>query len=904
MRIYRELTFSIHFLKISMNFKDFLKLQFQPCIFCCATPEVVQTMPNYVNMIQNAWEIVNQRIPMKMRLVFPFEEEKLSELQYKLVTSREENLDQVHSDVLEITSSTIIREFYFRRQFLKRCFYPDVPLGILYPFIQENPEIDINSSFPIWMQPYIRAVKKVKIRLPAKNIVDSLTRWVSDLALDYEVFTKKIERQFELEWSGFQQKISAYLGFQEDPQRANRVLKLYADICVQKGKYEEALSSYQLLYSSTMFEEFIQEGYFCATIVDIISGNVSKNSLKNITNAKNRKFQYINFYNFYLYSFTELYIRSILHDKPILPLLRIYPPPTDVEESYDSLFKPFIFEQLAQLSKKYHFPLYLYKAGQYYTKIGAYNLSSFCYRASIDCFNGENWPNIVQPLCFEAYGIISKTDNTTDIIVNLMNSKSLIFPQQIGNHIKECKFDFPLPCGFVSARINEFFMPGFPGIQIRELQDEWKQTSERMFGAYQREKFFDFNSISHYDCCVGEEVTVEVQLKFFADIEIRNIYFLTNGTAKIEQKPANCPNMRLRTVNVKFTPIEAGYLEIYGVGFEWNSVCILECPFKHLPIKCKVLEPAPKINFSFSNVCNKVVIGQFVKIDILAENGPIPLDSFSILIKGNVDADLVFPEVESIFGQSKMTPLKANEKTNIEVSAHFEKVGKYQLILIFPYWKRDHIPPRYEHKIFDFEVFNPPKLRIERSISGIQVFSPEFSWALGFTGPFSNINQHLVVVNGRLCLLDFVSMKSNEQKFELPKFCKKFLDNSKLFFWYQNHYGIIQSEIEMPPTLISMTLIKAKSNEKNGNKNQYQLTISNIRNHALKNLEISLGGSNSKVLISGQTKIVLPSLDPGQEFSINLHILFFEVESFLPITLFTEEQIFSFSLYIDQNSFE
>lgn len=1026
-----------------MAFFEFLKHQIQPCVYCYPTSELMKKVPNYEEIILNAWENAQTALPFKIRCVFPPLNEKLAVLQSDLVSIRENKFNSVFDNQNEIESMEFIREYFFRQEYSHTYFFSDIPIGFLIIANNSGPTntSELNNSFQNWMSRFTSKAVKAKLILPTKNVKDPIAKYIKIQCIpNYEKLCLDIERNYQQKWNGIQQRVAAFFKDQDELYDSLLYLKLYADLCLQKGRFSDAISAYQYLITNSNYTDFASQAQFCLVLCDILSSSISSKTLKNLLLIKKSKFSYIQYFKVIL---TELYLRMVLNDEPAVAFSKIPMPRLFKEKEMDNLFRPFVFEQIASLSRKHYFPLYLGNSARLFNKIGAIKLSALCYRASIECFNGVNWPNISQPLTEKTLRVMCKTDmNSLDLIVNVLNSKSLPFSQILSNIIKSTlenptfqklnhiqdetnnenktqnlnqsevknevknlnqndenlnndegsnsqnqnlypmipQYELPFPCGFVRAKITDFYVAGFPCVQIREIADEWKQTLERMFGAYRRQTFFDYKSLNTNQCCAGEEASVDVYLKFYGEIEISHVYLLVSGSSSVslEQYPiifqyqekgqkktsnqlpfsssltfkkTSSPaeesakvmtpsysssflkshnsqvssfSNKIKKAQIKFVPKVSGELEIYGIGFIWKDVCRLESPFKHLPWKIKVLEPSARVDFTFSDVCNKVVVGQYVQIEVKAKNSEIPLDSFSLLIKGDVEATLIHPEVEEVFSQSKMDPLDSNEERKIVIGARFRKEGKYKLILIFPYWSQKNPPPRYGLKIFDFKVYEAPKLHIERSFSGIQILSPKDSWALGFSGSIPTIENHLVVVDGRLCLIDFVSLDTKddeENELNLPDFCNKLLEkdkkeneddhhhhrlinkNENLFFWYQNHYGIVQTPINFPQTPISIVVKKEDT--------LFAFHVSNISNKKLSNLILEFGNSvlneengfDYEMVVSGLSKKVIKSLEIHQTIVFKTRIILFEDHTTLPITLYTENSKYTFNVYIEKSNF-
>lgn len=918
-----------------MSFIDFLKEQIRPCVFCYPSPKILATLPQYSDSINEAFSQAQKELPYPIRPVFNNSDEQLSVLHSKLVTVREQELFEIFSNQKEIKPIELIREYFFNQEYFNRNFFPDLPIGILVLSLKQE-EIqtpsEILNRFKSWGKKFTKNIKIVRLHLPSNNVQSPILKWLlTSIVPIYESFVKFIEQKYEEQWKGIPQRVAAFFGAQDEPLNSILDLKLYGDLCLQKGNFFDAISIYQKVLSNATFPSLKEQSHFCIVICNILSQQVNENTLSHILKAKALKTTYN---TYLLYTLTEFYIRTILNDKPIEALTSMPVPRLQKEKQCEQLFKPFILDQRSLLAEKHHTPLFLSEAAYRYRQIGALVLAGFCYKSCLECFNGQNWPYLSQPLAIKALTIIMKTNiNTLDIIADVMNSVSLPYSSELADVIKSImsnpsddntqinpQMDIPLPCGFIHAKITKFEVKGFPGVVIPEIRNEWNVTAEKMFGAYKRQTFYSYNSMVLNQCCVGEEAEIEVMLHFFADIDIINLYLLTNGPVEIEQKKVSpISTMYIRTANLKFIPKNSGSLEIYGLGFEWKGICNIECQFKHLPLKLTVLEPAAKVDFTFSEVCNRVVVGQYFQIEAIAQNRSYDLDSFSLLIKGDVNASLIDPEIEDVFGQSKMAPLKAHEERRMKIGVHIDKVGKYKLILIFPYWSKKHPPPRYGLKIYDFKVFPTPELHIERSISSIQVFTPEYSWALGFTGPFPSINQHLLVVNGRLCLFDLVSIDntSNENNtIDLPKYCthfiekrdkiieenkhlKKFRDQveeyeNTVYFWYQNHYGIIETKLAKPKTPVSIAI--SKNNE------EYVFSITNLRNKSLSNLIFLIGdvdSTNNSIFVCGITKKVIGKLDVGETVAFKSHFLMLQPNSQLSIKLLMEQDIYDFSVYTD-----
>jgi hypothetical protein len=308
-------------------------------------------------------------------------------------------------------------------------------------------------------------------------------------------------------------------------------------------------------------------------------------------------------------------------------------------------------------------------------------------------------------------------------------------------------------------------------------------------------------------------------------------------------------------VDFVVTPSEAGKLEIYGVAFECGAK--FETSFVHKPLSFVVHNVLPQLSLRFLHAVDReLCVGQIARIDLSLRNvSKFQLEKMALLIESSIDAVLVSPAAEELCGQSQLVPLRPDEEVSLVVAVCARRVGQFRLHLLFPYWA--DVLPRYEYSQTDFAVFPGPKLWIERSFSGLQVIAPPDTWAIGFTGPIPNLDDSLVILDGRFALFDFVSYGRQDERTVIEDYCRPFVDTTKFSFWYQKKGGCICCPIEQPRMPVSICVRSV------GRIFRVEVTNLGRKSLAMVRVVMSNGNGNVQCLLSGLTKKVFGKLRPG-----------------------------------------
>jgi hypothetical protein len=249
-------------------------------------------------------------------------------------------------------------------------------------------------------------------------------------------------------------------------------------------------------------------------------------------------------------------------------------------------------------------------------------------------------------------------------------------------------------------------------------------------------------------------------------------------------------------------------------------------------------------------------------------------------MKSSIEASLIEPQTEVVSGQTQLKPLDAGERVKIILGVCARKVGQFQLLLAFPYWA-DRPPPRYEYAMINISVVKPLSISIENSVSGLQVMCPPGFWAVGFTGPYPDLDRHLLVVDGRFCLLDFACEENKNERTEIEEYCRPFIDESRLSFWYQDCEGFVSMPIKPPPTMLAIVLIR--------NQEKCQLEVTNLEDVALGETFVKVEQSLQRLdyILTGITRQRFADLGPRKTVCFEFGLIAMANQFVIPVEVET-----------------
>jgi hypothetical protein len=487
--------------------------------------------------------------------------------------------------------------------------------------------------------------------------------------------------------------------------------------------------------------------------------------------------------------------------------------------------------------------MYLSIAGRGYDKLSAPGLALECLRQSIDDFHTAAWPFLSQDIgrcILEVSGKVR--DDPIDILVNIVSGRCLTIQRDIQRYLTANPLDCPLACRFVAARVSRIFIPGFPHSVIRGMEKDWNQTCERLFGAFSRGSFYDYGLFRERECCVGESIFLRLSLLLpSVHFDIMELKCLLRGDATAVQAPVSIAWAPLLSAEIALTPTAAGRLEIYGISFEWEKCARFEAVFGHPPLRVRVHDRVPKLRVVLERgVGPRLVLGQIAKIEIsLSNSSKIALKSLALYRSGDVTTRLIEPVAEDVLGQSRLRPLLPGEEIRVIVALCAHRIGDCEIALIFPYWS-DVPPPRLEHLQLCFEVVPPPPLSVFWSLSGMQIMAPNGAWAVGFTG--CNVDEHLMVLDGRFALLDFASVVGEEAT-EIEEWCLPFVDFRRFAFWYADRNGYVCCEVQRPSTPFAI-LVKVEGDG-------FQIEVKNVSKARMTAVTVEIGGDSGEYVVCG-----------------------------------------------------
>ena len=880
-------------LKNSMEAEFIAALQqrYRPSILCFASDEAESDRPDYRDVISAAWGEAIRNCPIEFRLVFPPRPRVIAPLQHDLIELRSEKKNY-QEKVYELETTAKIRNIVLDELFMPIYFLPDIPSGIL--IVTKGKEApSMPECIPHWIRPLLKNVRKSSIKLATPNIPQVLARWLVGTILPlYDSNVARIESEYERDWTGLRQTISNFLGTREDPVAACVSLKLFADLRVQQGLYQDANNAYKKLIGNLEVPEFVSQVNLCAALSDVLNRSTGLQTLEYLSTSRmyNRK----SIEHFILCCLTEFYVRVRAGNLPAKALMSfVYAPRT----TFEALINPFLVEQLAMCAQPRHASMFLSFAATGYFKLGAFALGIRCMRNAMDDFHVYQWPFLSQGLNHSMLKILAKTkDDPIETLVDIVSSYTLTIPKDLQAYLSLFKIDSPLPCRFVKCKVTDIYAHGFSNTPIKGLAQEWNQNGERMFGAFYHGQFFDYKHLKKRECCVGEHVFLRlVILMPTATYDLADIQFLIRGTASAEVAPLSIPASRIAFIDMCLTPTSPGKLEIYGISFEWGGCVNFETTFSHAPVKMMVFDEVPKLSMQvLSDINEELVVGQSTAVQLKLKNEwTAPFKSLSLYITGEMPAKLIDPAIEDLCGQYRLPCLGPGEEIEVTVAVHATKVGTLLLDLVLPYWGPNP-PPRYEYLELEYHVLSPAALFVQPSLSALQVLAPEGYKAIGFTGPDNDIDKHLITVDDRLAVLNFVSSENKKEATKLPACCLAFVDQDVFTFWYQNERGTVGVPVKKPRTDVAMLLRRQSETD-------FELEVTNITNTAIVDAMVSIQTQDQTpaFLIIGKSRCKLPLLQPGERVIIKLNLMMFETEFVMPIEFKSPSFSGSYELFFD-----
>ena len=862
---------------MAADFVGALKERYRPSIFCFPSKEAEAEYPNYRDIVSAVWSEAIRDSPIKFRLMFPPKKPPIEEFQRELIQIRNERTTY-HDKVYELDTTARIRKRVLDDIFMPLQFLPDIPSGILVVTkAKESPTFP--TGIPPWIHPLIRNMRKSSIRLTAPNLGQLLAKWVVDTILPlYHANVARIERDYERDWIGLRQTISNFLGTREDPVAACVTLKLYADLKMQQGMYEEGNAAYRKLIGNSEDPDLVSQVNICAAFSDLLTRSAGPQTLDYLANCRmyNRKSVEL----FILCCLIEFFVRLEMNDTPEKALMSfVYV----ARSSFEMVINPFLVEQLALCSKLRHCSLYLSLAASGYLRLGAYDLQLSCTRNAMDDFHVYQWPLLCQGLGSSMLRTLAKiNEDPIEVLVTILSSHTLTMPRELHSHLSFFKIDSPLPCKFVRAKVIDVYAHGFPNTPIKGLADDWNQNGERLFGAFYRGQFFDYKVLKKRECCVNEHVFLRLMIiTHRAAFNLTNIQLLLRGKASAVVAPVSVHHGPIAVVELCLTPTAPGNLEIYGISFEWEMCAHFETTFSHSPVKMLVSDDVPNVSMSvIGEINDELVVGQTTQVQLkLRNNWHSPLQSLSLFIAGEMTASLIEPEIEDICGQYRLPRLGPGEEVELTIAVHATKLGTCLLDLVMPYWGPNP-PPRYEYLELEYRVFPQESIFVQRSLSGIQALAPEFCWALGFTGPERDIDKHMLVLDGRLAVLNFVSCENVDDTTELPRYCRPFVDPSVFMFWYQNRYGVVCVPLERPKTEVAMLVRRVSEND-------FELEVSNLATTPFENVFVSVEMADTfpGFIVLGKSCHFVPEIRPRESVTLKLAMWVFGKQLVLPVNV-------------------
>ena len=836
-------------------FPDFLCNRFAPCVLCVCSEEMMAQNPKLQETIVSEWNRLTSDRAKVIRLVFAHRIPNMNTIFEELLDMR-----KVYSNTqpffflnseprpfrnTELLSLQLLRQRLFEIVFMPDYCFPDVPVAVIH-FIRDHENAMRGvPDFPKWVAKRISEIRPFVVR-ERQDVCESLGRFFDEVVMaGLETSVKKLREDFDRVQKSWSRPTRAGAV----PSEAEIICKFYADSLFQRREFEGARQVYEQLFEGSIARD---ARIMCA--LAMIAGGGSESVI------------------------VECLTAGLKGNKNIIQVLALLLARFKVKRNFQNWKKvqkvtshfpiliPFIFEQKCFILQERHAALSFFAAAAKYEGLECKEYATRClWRAW--CSSRRSGFDLLNQILVEDIAKKSNGINMDRVIEEMLtHSRNIYHPDVLGEHIMKVTKTTSIPCGFVDVKVLKCKSYGFPccapdGVVSSET---WPRMAQQMFGAFDREKFFNYDVFKRLECAVGEELPLTVFIKSRCPMfPFSNLSLMIDPQSKCNVSSTEIEYPTTSRTNLSFTPQEAGKLEVLGIQFDWLTLRC-HCLFDK-PITFTCYADSPMISVDADVPKTALVDGEIIEINIVIKNGSIPLKCLAMMTQGTVQFNVLEPMNEELLGQRFLKPLAEHEEFRVRLAV----CGIYQshletqsLNIMFPFWT--HNPPaRYKCVSLTFHVRPAVEFPLFYCDSEVVAQPPYGSTALGFTSKHFCPEIYMTSLTDEKCQLCLISHTSSFPAFVIPDFCQPFVaDRDELLFWYKTDKSVLFTPTPGIDALVTVSISCASPNN-------YCLTLRNISTRRVRDIKISLVESQDVItfILSGTGVKVIDALDPGETYS-------------------------------------
>ena len=466
-------------------------------------------------------------------------------------------------------------------------------------------------------------------------------------------------------------------------------------------------------------------------------------------------------------------------------------------------------------------------------------------------------------------------------------------------------------CPLVKCTINSFKSKGFPFskprninykllstqiLQLSSVSNLWFMMCEKMFGSFYKGSFFKAENVKKYECSVGQKFTVYICIASYISGSPLNVSLRVKNleVASDIYTIDNIETNKSYKIKLHCIPKESGVARICGICFSFGNIKNLKADFSNSHIELKVYKESPNIQINYlenlfqndmyhqektmkvnsTKISKNLYVGETRIFSFHLKNIGLPLTHLSMIIVSDLKVILVDPTIEILLGKYILKPLNTNEELNIQIAVHAEKEGRFNSLLIFPYWSTNP-PPKYNYIYMDFEVTriklnildetsngnynNPNTINVIKQKHFFSIYSPPNFHIYGFTS--LNFDPNLFFqIKDLVAVFDFISYDNNTKNLKFPKYINIFKQNTNLSIWLKNENSYVEFPIPLLIDFFNIILIIQR------NKSDLFFTIKNVSSIILDNLFFSfLQEPSNGYIITGKHTVIIDEMNPNDE---------------------------------------
>ena len=748
----------------------------------------------------------------------------------------------------ELVSLQVLRQMLLEINFMFDYCFADVPIAVIH-FVRDSETVMRSiQEFPKWALKIVNEVQPFIVK-EGQNIPESLRQFLDDVVLPWmEVRLKKTHDNFARAQRDLSKPTKA-------SAKTEIAMKFYADSLFQQRKFAEAQALYRQLFDGAIWRSaqamcamsMIASGGNEAMIVDCLNSALKGNK------------DSIQVLALLLVKFKVK--RNYQDWKKFEKVTKKFP-----------ILKPFIFEQKCFMLQERHAALSFLGVANQYESLGCTEYATRC-RWRAWCASRCSGFDLLNQLLVEDIVKQANGANITRVIEQtITHSRKIFHPDILGEYIMKVISAEAISCGFADVRVAKSRAIGFPccepdGVVSNEM---WPRLAQQLFGAFDRDKFFNYNVFKLLECAVGEEVPLTVFLKSRCSMfPFSNLSLLIDPKTKCSVQSTEIEYPTNEKIELSFTPLEPGQVEILGVQFDWLTMHC-HCFFDN-PIVFTCYDDSPMIEVNVDLPKTDLVNGEIVEIDIQIKNGQFPLKYLAMMTLGTVRFEVLEPTNEEVLGQRFLKRLESGEVFRIRVAVcgiYDPKKSTQTLTFIFPFWTH-HPPARYKSCSLVFNVKPALEFPLFCCDSEVVAQPPLGCTALGFTSTRFEPERHVTSFVPDKCQLCLIAHSSSCQSYEIPDFCRPFVaDNDTLLFWYKTDKSVVFSSTPDSDNLLSAS-ISCTGPDK------YTITVRNITSRTIKDINVSVIEASERItfILSGATVKLIDALAPGEAYSYSFGLI-------------------------------